>query len=157
MHIFVCLVVFIKTMSRLDFQSFKLSQFFVLITNKFVYAQLKPMSWSLGELIPWPLEQLVRQYIGFNESVVKEYNDSIAYNDQENILRDKRSEFEWIIAQWRKTLYVKNAPHIYQFRFLFNKDYDPNKRYFWLGDRISEPCRFYKDIVKTGFPVGRVV
>ena len=120
------------------------------------------MSWKLETLL-WPLEQLVRQYVGYNESVTQEYNNIIEYNDLENCLRDKRSEMHWIIAQWRfssSSEFVKCNPYIYQFRFVFNKDfndYDRNKIYPWLCERISKGHHFYKDNVKIGVPVGRVI
>ena len=109
--------------------------------------------------MPWPLERLTRQYLGFSESVIKEYESIIEYED---CLRDKRSHKHWIIAQWRglgcSYDYEHGRPYIYQFRDLFrknccNKDTDK----LWLEIRISEPFRLYKDIVKTGFPVGRVI
>ena len=114
------------------------------------------MTWKL-ESIPWPLEQLTRQYLGFNESVIKQYHDIIDYRGG-RYLMDKRSETKWVIAQWRQSrLDVEITPYIYQFSFIFNKDYNPNKRYPWLHERISEPRCFYRDIVKLGVPVGRVI
>ena len=111
------------------------------------------MSWSLGETLLWPLEQLIRQYVGFNESVIKEYNNLIEYGD---CLRYKPLYAQWIIAQWREVLIdVADYPYIYQFRFIFNND-DYNDEH-WLIERISEPPCFYKDIVKIGFAVGRVI
>ena len=100
-----------------------------------------------------PLEQLVRQYLGFDESVVKEYNTIIEYDDFENCLRDKRSPMRWTIAQWRSG----TVGYIYQFRYVFNNNERNNRKYFWLEERVSEPRRYYGEIVKLGFPVGRVI
>ena len=62
----------------------------------------------------------------------------------------------WTIAQWRSG-FVAYKPYIYQFRFVFNNDDHDSKKYFWLEARVSEPRRYYGEIVKLGFPVGRVI
>ena len=110
--------------------------------------------WHLDEFMPWPLEQIIRQYLGFNEFVVKEYNDNVEYD---GCLIDKRTFTRYIIAQWRSSSgIVKCNPYVYQFRFIF-KDYNKNTTVFWLEERISKPRCFYKDIVRFSVPVGRVV
>ena len=115
------------------------------------------MSWAL-EFMPWPLERLIRQYLGFSESVIKEYEAIVEYED---CLRDKRSHKHWIIAQWRglglSYNYEVGRPYIYQFRDLFRKDCNKDTDKLWLEIRISEPFRLYKGIVKSSVVVGRVI
>lgn len=108
----------------------------------------------LEQTMPWPLEQLIRQYLGFNQCVVKQYNDLVEYYDND-CLRDKTCL--WVIAQWRGLEHITDFNlYICQFRFIFNHNHNENTRHF-LRDRISEPRRLYKDIVKLGVPVGRVI
>ena len=120
------------------------------------------MSWStttataFGQLdfIPWPLEHLIRQYLGFDESVVKEYNSIFQYYDHD-CLRYKRPYLQFIIAQWRGMLMSTLKEHN-PYRFAF-KNCVGNDTNYWLSERISEPRCLYKDIVKTLVPVGRVL
>lgn len=129
------------------------------------------MSWSTAfgptapsgqlDFIPWPLEHLIRQYLGFDESVVKEYNSIFQYYD-DDCLRYKRPYLQFIIAQWRgmlKSTLKEHNPYIYQFRFAFKNNFDNinNDTNYWLSERISEPRCLYKYIVKTLVPVGRVL
>lgn len=107
--------------------------------------------WSLDEIMPWPLEHLTRQYIGFNQFVVKEYNDLVEYDDSHDRLK-KRSPIYWSIAQWRRAPQICVNPYIYQFRSVLCNNDDT-----LYGEYISEPRKFYRDIAKTGVQVGRVV
>ena len=107
--------------------------------------------------MPWPLEQMIRQYIGFEGSVIKEYNSIVEYDAFEKCLIDKRTNTRWLIAQWRSSDNLKRNPYVYQFRFLFKKDFIEGVPYIWLEDRISKPRCFYKDIVRSSLLVGRVI
>ena len=115
------------------------------------------MSWSL-EFMPWPLERLVRQYLGFNESVIQEYNNLIEY-DVNGCLRNKDSQ---LVAQWRGALdncIPRIWPYIYKFPFVCNNN-NPCRisepKCLYKDIVKSEPICFYKNIVKTSERVGRV-
>ena len=82
------------------------------------------MSWSLS--IPWPLERIIRQYVGFNGLVIREYGDLVGCHETDNrfcYLDEKRSGSHSIIAQWRSehNSFKKN---IYHFRFVFDKNWN---------------------------------
>ena len=83
------------------------------------------MSWSLS--IPWPLERIIRQYVGFNALVSREYGDLIGcYENNDNSrgwLYEKRSGSNAIIAQWRCEDHSFKE-YIYHFRFLFDKNWN---------------------------------
>ena len=111
------------------------------------------MSWSL--LMPWPLERIIRQYVGFNTLVTREYNDLIEYNDKDISCREslveKRSGKKSTIAQWRiKFEDIEEEdfedPFIYHFRFVFDKNWNsivpPTK------ESISLPRKVYMDVVR---------
>ena len=96
--------------------------------------------------MPWPLEQLVRQYIGFNTLVCREYSDLIYYRFDDRLVAKR---FDKSIAQWRK--YPSNLeefPYIYHFRYIFVKNYVIQT---YDNEIISLPPKLYIDIVKRRY------
>ena len=102
--------------------------------------------------MPWPLERLVRQYVGFHALVTREYSDLIEYIEEDDQrydgLVEKRSAEKSVIAQWRIREY--DGPledhYIYHFRYIFDKNWNcvvPRTE-----DSISLPPKLYMDIVK---------
>ena len=127
------------------------------MANGYPRLMQQKMSWSL--LIPWPLERIIRQYVGFSELVIREYNDLIEYNDKDISCREslveKRSGKKSTIAQWRiKFGEIEEEeeledPFIYHFRFVFDKNW--NSIVPRTEDSISLPRKVYMDIVKKRF------
>ena len=106
--------------------------------------------------MPWPLERLVRQYVGFNALVCREYSDLIEYsgghhNHRFHSLVEKRSGKKSTIAQWR--WYPKKMdtidPYIYHFRYIFHKNWNLNSLVPSTEDCISWPPKLYIDIIKN--------
>ena len=95
--------------------------------------------------MPWPLERLVRQYVGFHALVIREYGDLIEYDDQ--CLVAKKSNGKRIIAHWRDK-YPLTYPYIYHFRYIFDKYSTYFSVISSVNELISLPPKHYKDIVK---------
>ena len=105
--------------------------------------------------MPWPLEHIVRQYVGFSDFVCREYTDLIEYNERHynrhlHSLVEKRSARRSTIAQWRWKPNKMDTidPYIYHFRYIFDKNWNliPSTE-----DCISWPPKLYIDIVKEQF------
>ena len=93
--------------------------------------------------MPWPLERIIRQYVGFSDLVCREYSGLIFWKIDrivENVTYKNRA-----IAQWRASpSIIKDYPYIYHFRWIFNKNYVMHTD---ESDVISMPHKFYKDNV----------
>ena len=102
----------------------------------------------LSDFIPiWGLEKITRQYIGFNDLVIKEYHDTLTlYFYDTNIICSKKKHR--ILFQWRRGNYADRFPYIYNTKIYF----DPALSYKQLTDRIGSkeyeilgrPVKFYK-------------
>ena len=107
------------------------------------------MSWSLS--IPWPLERIIRQYVGFNTLVCREYSDLIEYDDRLKRLLEKRSPKRSTVAQWRNPTNIEiRGPdlYIYHFRYIFDKNWNCNSLVPLVKECISLPRKMYYDFNK---------
>ena len=77
----------------------------------------------LSDVIPlWNLEKITRQYLGFNDLVIKEYHDTLTlqvhpYSDSNMIYSKKFNE---PVFQWRIKLNIERFPYIYNTRIYFD-------------------------------------
>ena len=90
------------------------------------------------------LETLVRQYVGFNDLVVREYHSRFGVYDDTNVMFLKTTMDRFItVLQWRKT---KNSISVYNYIYTFRHYIQSNAIYLPL-DIISLPRVLFEDNV----------
>ena len=97
----------------------------------------------------WDLEKLTRQYVGFNELLIKEYHARFAYMYDSNAVYLKptaETDGRVIVAlQWRSDAFVKKFEYIYTFKTFMCKRND--KRVLRFQTVVSLPPVLFKENV----------
>ena len=88
----------------------------------------------------WDLERLVKQYMGFNDLVVKEYHEIFEPGRSDCIVLKSSINTDCFILQWRTIASVKYCPYIYTFLPLIR----PTKRKQSL---VSRPTVLFRENV----------
>ena len=95
----------------------------------------------------WDLEKIARQYVGFNEHLIKEYHALFKVCCDERICVNptKQNNFRIIVVlQWRTSSYDKKHPYIYNFKpFIRPSD----KRTLKDDEIVSVPAMLFKENV----------
>ena len=104
----------------------------------------------------WDLEKLVRQYLGFNDHVIKEYHELFFVEILDSgrfpnaiYLRPSvtTNYYKQLILQWRSTDFINysGCNHIYTFRHYLNLIQRNKNCNLMQQDIVSKPLVLFKD------------
>ena len=102
----------------------------------------------MEKFLPWDLEKITRQYLGFNDHVIKEYHKLFQFDDDGAFpnslcLRPTVSTgfVKVIILQWRSALFINYSgfKHIYTFHHITKAG-----KYMMTQDIVSKPAVLFK-------------
>ena len=110
---------------------------------------LRDLDFMEKHLNLWDLENLVRQYLGFNELLIKEYHARFGVYDDTNAMFLKTTMesiyLDITVLQWRKT---KNSIYVYKYIYAFRHYIRSNGVALSLPlDIISLPRVLFEDNV----------
>ena len=102
----------------------------------------------------WDIEKIARQYLGFNDRVIKEYHSLFEISDSRRFpnaiyLRPSitTNYYKQLILQWRATDFINYSGciHIYTFRHYLNLFQRNKNCNLMQQDIVSKPLVLFKD------------